>query len=164
MGKKKGITLLSFSTLADLGFFVILVVSFSVFIGWYLNSDDQVTAFQIARTLSFSLKQALAGGDETEIVYTIPQRYCEIEVSNDKIYVSTEENWAKRGIEAFLSKTFAAIAGFFGMEVRFAVYEMENPVGKYMADKYKIKCSKFYKKKLKIKVENDEIKIFESAG
>lgn len=140
--KKAQLPLISWKLIAGVIVIFLVLVLLTKLLILSINAHDQITAFDIARGISDSMKQAVAGGDGTKIIYFLPQRFCEVEITRDKINVKTEKKWWQQALELIWKTTPpSGIASLMGFDIKFAEYEMENPAGKYMEkEKYNFKC------------------------
>ncbi len=154
----KGSMEIIYDTLADGIIVIVTIALFAAVVATYLNSNDLITSDMLAKKLSFALKEVYSAGEGAYLTLELPKRYCEIEITQDKIRVTTETGiW--KNIVYFLRLT--KIWLFFGIEPNFGETVIENPIGKYMGKDFKGKCSEFYNKKLNISFENGEIYVRE---
>ena len=160
MKHEKAVTILSHETLGDILFFVTVLLVFSMALTTYFNVDNQISASEIAKAIGYSMEQAIAGGERTEIHYYLPARFCEIKITEDKIYVRTEENpWIYA-----LASAWNFIVSRFGIELRYGDYEIINSAGKYIDRNYEIKCWKTYRKRLVFSYQEKKLSITEQGG
>lgn len=160
MKTRKAVTILSHETLADILFFITVLLVFSMILTTYFNVDNQISASEIARAIGYSMKQAAAGGEGTKIFYNLPARYCEIKITKDKIYVRTEENpWIYA-----LASVWNFVVSRFGIELRYGDYEITNSAGKYIDKDYEIRCGKTYRKRLIFYYKEKKLSIIEHGG
>jgi len=160
MKNTKAITIISHETLADILFFLVVLVCFYLVLITYFNVDNQISAAEIANAIDYSMKQAVAGGEKTKIYYYLPARFCEIKINKEKIYVKTEEN---QWIYA-LASIWNFIVSSFGIEARYGEHETINSAGKYIDKDYKIKCGKTYRKQLIFSYQEKKLTIIEYGG
>ncbi len=151
---------ISYDTLVDGIIVMVMIVIFTAVIMTYLNAQDLITSDMIAKKISFALKEVYAAGNGANLVLKLPKRYCEIEIDQDKIKVTTETKiWEV--IVNFLRLTNIWL--LFGIEPNFGETTIENPVGKYLGNGFKGNCSKLYNKKLEISYKNGEVYVHEIA-
>ncbi len=149
----------SYSLIADMLFVFIVILTFSMIFAIYLNSDSQISASEIAKTIGFTLKQVVAGGDGTKIQYFLPARDCKVEITKEKIYVATDTKSWDFFLRSGLNKIASLFASLVGIELGFGIYEIPNPVGNYIVKDYELKCYKTFRKKLIFSYENNVVNI-----
>ncbi len=154
----KGFITLSAEQLGDLIFFAITIFAFSYFVATYFAGEEVIGSREIAMLISSGLKQAVGGGENTKIILELPRRYCHVEISAERIYVSTQENPVTRILEKYVTGFLKQISSYIGLKLNMGPEEIPNPVGVYFEkDKtYTFECSEVIKKKLWIRFYRED--------
>lgn len=156
---RKGLFEITFDTIIDAVMVLLMIAVIIAAVSTYVNIDDVVTADMIAKHISFALKEVYAAGEGSKLTLELPKRYCEIRITQEEIYVSTETDvW--KPIVNFLR--IINIWMLFGLEPSFGEIKIENPVGKYLEKNgFEGKCSSLYRKKLEITYESGALHVRE---